>query len=163
MPISARSASSRLVSTVTPSSIGGLSTAAAAATAASSIALPPAACTVSIATPSFATCRTAPATVFGNVVQLEVEKDRQSDPGHRLDPARPLRGEELEAELHAADVGRQRPCEGQGALEIGAVDGAEDRIGQGGNQAGGSRIGRGLYQRRGSVQNPPLPSRADHA
>ena len=67
----------------------------------------------------------------GDVVQLQVEEDRQPERGHRLDPARALGGEELEPELDAADMRRQRPGERQRALEVGAVDGAEDRVGQG--------------------------------
>ena len=125
---------------MTPSSIGAAATAAAAAAAASSMARPPAACRVSIATPSRATCAHRTGDGVRDVVQLEVEEDRQPERGHRLDPARALRGEELEPELDAADMRRQRPGERQGALEIGAVDGAEDRVGQGGNQAGGSRM-----------------------
>ena len=81
-----------------------------------------------------------------DVVQLQVEKDRQPERGHRLDAARPLRGEELEPELDAADMRRECPGERQGALEIGSVDGAEDRVGQGGTglgregAAGGARL-----------------------
>ena len=43
-----------------------------------------------------------------DVVQLEVEEDRQPERRHRLDAARALRGEELEPELDAADMRRQR-------------------------------------------------------
>ena len=67
----------------------------------------------------------------GDVVQLEVEEDRQTQRRHRLDPARALGGEELEPELDPADMRRERPRERQRALEVGTVDGAEDRVGQG--------------------------------
>ena len=87
-PISARSASSRLVSTVTPSRAAGPSAAAAAA-AASSIARPPARMQGQHghAQPRHLAHRTGHG--VRDVVQLEVEKDRQPDPATASTPRGP--------------------------------------------------------------------------
>ncbi len=75
IPISDRSASERLVRTVTARTIGFEGDCAAASTAALSILLPPEAWTVSMLTPSSAAALTAAANGVGNVVELQVQKD----------------------------------------------------------------------------------------
>ena len=151
MPMAARSASSRLVRTVTPSRAGGAVAAAAASTAASQHRAPAGRMQGQHghAEPRHLAHRACHG--VGDVVQLEVEKDRQPEPRHRLDPARALGREELEPELDAADMRRQRPGERQRALEIGAVDGAEDRVGQGVTGSQGAVARTRAYSRGGSV------------
>ena len=85
-PIAARSLASRLVSTVTATT---LVPAGAAALAASSIARPPAAWTVRIAGSSGASACDRLGDGVGNVVELQVEEDRQAELG---DPQRRRRG-----------------------------------------------------------------------
>ena len=101
----ARSVASRLVRTVTATT---LVSAGAAAFAASSIARPPAAWTVRIAGFSGASAVDRLGDGVGNVVELEVEEDRQPELGNPLHAVRSVRGEEFEAELQ-----RRRHARGQ--------------------------------------------------
>ena len=121
----ARSAASRLVSTVTATTLvsGG-----AAAVAAASIAWPPAAWTVRIAGASGAERLDRFGDGIGDVVQLEVEEQGQPERGDAPDALRSLRGEELQPQLHAAGMVADGLAMRSGAGEVWRVDGDEDRI-----------------------------------
>ena len=62
-----------------------------------------------------------------DVVELEIEEDRQAELRHFPDAVAAVGGEELESELEAADVVAHPPGDGLGALQIRCVDGNEDR------------------------------------
>ena len=119
-----RSSASRLVSTVTATTLvsGG-----AAAFAAAIIALPPAAWTVRIAGSRGASAATAFSTVFGMSWSLRSRKIGSPVLGDAEHALVPVRAEEFEAELHAggnaADVARDR----RRAVHVLRVEGDEDR------------------------------------
>ena len=71
----------------------------------------------------------------GNVVELQVEEDRQPQRRHLAHAVLAILHEEFEAELEAADMGLDLCGNGFGAVGIGRVDRDEDGAGHGVGQA----------------------------
>ncbi len=84
------------------------------------MAAPPAACTLTIQTPRRTAAATAPATVFGNVVELQVEEDAIAAGDELLDDGRSVAREQPAADLEAADRSTERI--GQCACFSGRID-----------------------------------------
>ena len=61
----------------------------------------------------------------GNVVELEIEKDRQAEFDDGADSVGAVRGEEFEPGLHPADMAPQRLGPVARLVEIGGVEGRE--------------------------------------
>ena len=99
----------------------------AAALASSIIARPPAAWTVRIAGCERVERLHRLGDGVGDVVELEVEEDRQAERGHLADAVGAVGREEFEAELDPADMGPDLGGNGFGAVEIGRVDRDVDR------------------------------------
>ena len=74
----------------------------------------------------------------GNVVELEIEKDRQAYLSDQMDAVRPMRAEELEPELDTANVALDLLGESDTVLEPGDIEGKVDRIGHAGFEGSGS-------------------------
>ena len=64
---------------------------------------------------------------IGNVVELEIEEDRQARLGNRLVAGAPVRVEEFEPDLEITDMGLERCGKRLGAADIGRVEGNADR------------------------------------
>src|SRR5688572_29003010 len=64
---------------------------------------------------------------IGDVVELEVEEDRQAELGHLAHTVAAVGGEEFETELEPADMVADLCRDRLRALEIGSVDRDEDR------------------------------------
>ena len=62
-----------------------------------------------------------------NVVQLEVEEDREIEVAHFLDAVTAVRRKEFEAELEAADMMPDAGRDRLRAIDVGRVDGDEYR------------------------------------
>eukprot|EP01136_Pigoraptor_vietnamica_P027896 Opistho-1_new@84769 len=59
---------------------------------------------------------------IGNVVELEIQKDRQADIGHLVNALSAVRHEEFKAQLDPADMVADALGDGLGALQVGGVE-----------------------------------------
>src|SRR5438552_1192968 len=63
-----------------------------------------------------------------NVVQFEIEKNRQPVAANRIDRRRPVRDEQLEADLEQADVSGELRCELRRRNRIGKIQRGADPV-----------------------------------
>ena len=67
----------------------------------------------------------------GDVVELEIEEDRQAEMRDFVHPVRAVRAEEFEAELQSADMALHLLGKGECSIEAGEIEGEVDRVAHG--------------------------------